>query len=285
MLRIVVDSAADMPAGWADQYGIDLMPLSVNFGGEELYTEGPGFTKADFYRMVREKRKIPKTSLPSIGHIQAFYRSIACAGDTILSIHVSGRLSGTVQTVQAAAQDLAGDFKIFVFDSEAGSAAQAFMAREARLMERTGAAMPEILRRLEWVRRQIAIIFTIDTLDFAVLSGRINALQSLLAAALKVKPIIVLCEGLLSIGEKVRTRQRALDRVIQMMQERLGQRRVNLAVVHAADPQMGQALFDRARSLFNVQEAMFAELSIVVASHLGPGAIGIVAYAVEEEKE
>src|SRR5690349_5323532 len=115
MLRIVTDGAADMPPDWEEKYQINILPLYIRFG-EECYLQGPDFKKEDFYRLVREKRMIPKTSLPSIGDIQAFYRSIAEIGDTILSIHVSSRLSGTFSTVQAAASDLAGEYKIIVLD-------------------------------------------------------------------------------------------------------------------------------------------------------------------------
>lgn len=283
MLRIVIDGAADMPAEWEETYAINILPLHVNFG-EETYTQGFSFTNADFYRLVSEKRVIPKTSLPSIGQIKEFYRSIAQAGDTILSIHISSRLSGTYATVQTAARELAGEFKIIVFDSLAGSAAQAFLAREARLMEQAGAALPEIVACLESIRERIAIIFTIDTLDYAYLSGRIGALQNLIAAALKVKPIIVLREGLLDIAERVRTRQRSIDHVLTRLKERFGSRLVNIAVVHAADPLAAQSILSQVQSLLNVKEAILTELAIPVAANLGPGAIGVIGYTIEEER-
>lgn len=282
MLKIVTDGAADMPPEWLDQYTIDVLPLGVTFG-EELYVQGPGFTRDDFYRMVRERRIIPKSSLPSIGQVKAFYRSIAQAGDTILSIHISSRLSGTYNTVQAAAAELADEFKIFVFDSLAGSAAQAFLAREARCMERAGAAMPEILKRMESIRQRIMVAFTIKTLEYAYLSGRISPIQSLVASALDVKPIIVLREGLLDIAEKVRTRQGALDRVLHNLQGKLGSRLVNIAVVHAADLDAAQVMLRKVKEMLNVKEAIIADLSIPVAVNLGPGAIGVIAYTEEEE--
>lgn len=281
MLRIVTDGAADLPNGWAETYQIDILPLHVIFG-EEIYTQGPRFTRADFYQMVREKRIIPKTSLPSIGQVKEFYTSIAEKGDTILSIHISSKLSGTFTTVESAARELANDFDIHVFDSAAGSVAQAFLAREARLMQQAGAALPEILRRLDWICQKWVLIFTLDTLEYARLSGRINALQSLLAYALKVKPIIILKAGLLDIVERVRTRQRSLDRVIEIVQERLGNRLANLVVVHANDAQTAQTMLEKLKNQIKVKEASVTELAIPIAVHLGPGAIGVVAYPLEE---
>lgn len=282
MLRIVTDGAADMPPEWLREYAIDVLPLGVTFG-EKIYTQGPGFSREDFYRMVQELRVIPKSSLPSIGQVKAFYRSIAQAGDTILSIHISGKLSGTCATVQAAAAELADEFKIVVFDSLAGSAAQAFLAREARRMERAGVLLPDILRRMEGIRQRIMITFTIKTLEYAYLSGRISPLQSLVASALDVKPIIVLRDGLLDVAERVRTRHRALDSVMQNLQEKLGRRLVNIAVVHAADPAAAQEICGKVMGMLNVKEAIIADLSIPVAVNLGPGAIGVIAYSEEEE--
>jgi DegV family protein with EDD domain len=283
VLRIVTDGAVDMPAEWEQMYSINILPLNVNFG-EESYIQGAGFTNADFYRLVCEKKMIPKTSLPSIGQIKAYYRSIAQAGDTILSIHISSRLSGTFSTIEAAARELAGEFKIFAFDSLGGSAGQAFLAREARQMDWAGAALPEILCHLEQIRQRIAIIFTINTLDYAYLSGRISALQGLIAASLKLKPIIVLRSGLLDVADKVRTRQRSLENVLHRLHDRFGNCPVTIAVVHAADPQTAQALLKQVEGVLNVKEAILTELSIPVAANLGPGAIGVVAYSVEEER-
>ena len=282
MLRIVTDGAADMPLEWETSYDIHILPLYIQFG-EKSFTQGLGFTNDDFYRMVSETKMIPKTSLPSIGAIKEFYRSIAQPGDSILSIHISSKLSGTFQTVQTAASELAGEYKIFVFDSLAGSAAQGFMARAARLLDQAGADMPEILRRLEIIRQRINIIFTINTLEYAHLSGRVNALQSLIGSAFKVKPIIVLNEGLLDIADRVRTRQKSLEHVIQRICEKLGNRRVNIAVLHAADPQTAEEMFAAVKKLLNIQEAILADVAIPIAANLGPGAIGVVAYPVEEE--
>jgi DegV family protein with EDD domain len=282
LLRIVTDGAADMPPEWEKIYAIHVLPLRVSFG-DETYTQGPTFTREDFYRLVNEKRMIPKTSLPSIGQVKEFYRSIAQVGDTILSIHISSKLSGTCATVQSAAAELTDEFKIIVFDSLAGSAAEAFLAREARVMERAGAALPEIMRRLEGIRQRISILFTLDTLEYAYLSGRISALQNIIVMALKVKPIIVLREGLLDMADKVRTRQRSLDRVLTKLQEKLGQRLVNIAVVHAADPLTAQELCKKATALLNVKDVIITDLAIPVAANLGPGAIGVIAYPEEEE--
>jgi len=282
MLRIVTDGATDMPASWVEEYGINVIPLRISVG-EKLITPGKGFSFEDFYRLIRETRIFPKTSLPSPGEVVEFYRQIAQQGDTILSVHLSSKLSGTYNTIRAAADELKNEFRIFVFDSNAGSAAVGFMCREARLMERAGYSIQDILKRMEHIRNNLVVIFTLDNLEFAKLSGRINALQSALASLLNVKPVIILKEGLLEMAERIRTRHRALEHILNEIRTRMGNTPVNVAIVHAADLPTAQQLKESIMQMLNVKEAIITDLSIPVASHLGPGTVGIVAYPATEE--
>lgn len=281
MLRIVTDGAADFPPEWLDEYDIHVIPLMIRFG-DEVYLQGETIDEAGFYRLVEEKRIIPKTSLPSPGQIQAFYRQVADPGDTILSIHVSRKLSGTFATVEMAAEEIKNEFDIHPFDSASGSMSMGFMAREARLMERAGATIRQILARLEEMRARQTVIFTMDNLEFAHMNGRVSAIQSLLTQALKVKPILILKDGLLDMADKVRTRQRSLEKVLEYVREQVGEKRLYLAVVHAADLEGARAMLARAREMFNIQELVITTLTIPVAANLGPGSIGIVAIPVKE---
>ncbi|WP_041454928.1 MULTISPECIES: DegV family protein [Anaerolinea] len=282
MLRIVTDGATDMPASWIEEYDINVLPLRISVG-EKLITPGKGFSFEDFYRLIRETRIFPKTSLPSPGEVVNFYRQIAKQGDTILSLHLSSKLSGTYNTIKMAAEELKNEFQIHVFDSNAGSAAVGFMCREARLMAQAGLPLQTILERMDRIRNNLTVIFTLDSLEFAKLSGRINALQSALASLLNVKPVIILKEGLLEMAEKVRTRHRALDYIINVVKNRMGSMPINIAIVHAADLPTAQQLKERITQMLNVKEAIITDLSIPVASHLGPGTVGIVAYPANEE--
>lgn len=282
MLRIVTDGATDMPPDWESEYQIDVIPLHVRFG-EQTYTQGANFRPEDFYALVRQTRIIPKSSLPSPGQVMTFYRSIARRGETILSMHISGRLSGTLATIQSAAQELRDEFNILPFDSGAGSAAVGFMCREARLLDRAGQTAEQILHKMERMRERLTLVLTLDNLEFAFLSGRITAMQKTLSSLLNVKPIVVLRDGLLEIGDKVRTRQKALDRILTTVAERIGDHPAHVAVVHAADPTTAQVLCDRIREMVRIKDLIVTDLSIPVAANLGPGAIGIVAFPVDEE--
>lgn len=282
MLRIVTDSSADMPVGWDQMYGINILPMRILFG-ERSFFQGVDLSIEQFYRMVRERRMIPRTTLPSPQQLVDFYHSIATRGDSILSIHVASKMSGTFNVVQTVARDLADQYSIHPFDSGSGSAVLAYMCRDARLAERAGDGILEIIHRLEYIRQKVTVIFTLNTLDFAHMSGRINAFQAAMTSMLQIKPIIVLRDGLMEMAEKVRTRRRSLDRVMEMVRQRVGERRVNIAVVHAQDFETAQSLLEQIRRRFNVHEVILTELSISVAANLGPGTVGIVAYPVEED--
>ncbi|MDO8970616.1 MAG: DegV family protein, partial [Saprospiraceae bacterium] len=225
------------------------------------------------------------TSLPSPQQVVDFYRGIAQKGDNILSVHIASKLSGTYSVIQMAARELVDEINVIPFDSGAGSAALGWMCREARRLEWAGASLTDIISRLERARQRLIVIFTVDNLEFARLSGRVNSLQSTLSSILKIKPIILLKEGLLYAGEKVRTRQKALDRILECVKERVGSQKIVLAVVHAADPEMAREMVEKARRIFNIQELIVTELSIPVAAHLGPGTIGIIAIPVEEDSK
>ncbi len=283
MFRIVTDGAVDMPRSWEKEYDIHILPLWVRFG-DRMYTQGVDVGPENFYDLVRKNRVIPKTSLPSPQQVVDFYRKIAQKGDNILSVHVASKLSGTFSVIQIAARELSNEMNVVPFDSGAGSAAMGWMCREARILERSGAAMSEIVHRLERIRQRLTLIFTVDNLEFAELSGRVNSLQSTISSLLRIKPIIMLKDGLLYAGEKVRTRHKALDRILECVREKVGQQKVMMAVVHAADPETAQILVDKAKTLFNIKELIVTDLSIPVAAHLGPGTVGIIAIPVEEDR-
>jgi DegV family protein with EDD domain len=281
MFHIVTDSATDMPPEWEKEFGIEVIPVNIHFG-EHTYRQGVDLSNEDFYRLVDESGTIPKTSQPNPSQFVQFYQRIAQAGHTILSIHVTSKLSGTFESAVAAARELAGQFNIIPFDSLCGSAAVGMMCREARLMERAKASLQQILARLDEIRRTVRIALTVDRLDYARMSGRVSAMQAALASLLNVKPIITLHEGTLEMTERVRTRGRALERLVEMLHQQFGQQRLHMAIVHARDPEAAQVLKEKAARLFNLASLILTELSIGVAANLGPGTVGLVAYPSKE---
>jgi DegV family protein with EDD domain len=280
MFRIVMDDGGEIPSEWVRDYDIQVIPINIHFG-EQTFLSGIDLLKADFYRLVERNGIIPKTSQPSPQQFIDFYQRVAKVGDTILSLHISSKLSGTFASAVIAARELAGKYNITPIDTGSGSAAVGFMCKEARLMERAGATLEKIVERLNDIRQNMLIIFTLNTLEYARMSGRVKALQATLASLLNVKPIVSLRDGMLVVGDRVRTRHKALEFILEKAAKRLGKRLVNAAVVHAEDAESGRYMMEKVRQILNCRELILSDLSIGVAANLGPGTIGIVAYPVE----
>ena len=277
MLRIVTDGAADLAPGWDKEYNINIIPINVHFG-EKTFLQYEELDNEGFYKLVDETKKIPKTSQPSPHQFVEFYKKIAKTGDTILSIHVTSKLSGTYASAVAAVQEVKELFRVIPFDSAGGSMGIGFMCRAARLMEKAGKSVEDIVQYLEDVRDKVSIILTLNTLEYARMSGRVGTLSAALASILNVKPIAVLHSGLIDMVDRVRTRKAALERVLEMGMEAFGDRPVLVGVLQARDPEAGESLLEEAKKRFNFKEAFISELSISLAANLGPGTVGLVLY-------
>lgn len=280
MLRIVMDAAGDMPDGWAEEYDIDVIPINIHFE-EKTYLAGVDLSNEGFYQLVDQSGVIPKTSQPTPQQFVDYYEQIADPGDTILSIHVTSRLSGTFESAELAKRQLIDVFDIYPMDSLNGSAGMGYMCRDARLMERAGNSFEEILARMDEIRRNISINLVLDTLEYARMSGRVKTLQAAIASILNVKPIVELIEGDLVMADKVRTSKKALQKAIDKTKEIHKTQKLNVAVVNARDPKSGAMLMELVKRELNCAELIMTELSIAVAANLGPGTLGIIAYPVE----
>jgi DegV family protein with EDD domain len=275
MLRIVTDGAADLPAGWEKEFDIQIVPINIHFG-EETFLQYIEMDLEAFYNKIDSGSVFPKTSQPSPHQFSEFYTANAEQGDTILSIHVTSKLSGTYASAVIAAKELSGKYNIIPFDSAGGSLGIAFMCRAARQMERAGKSVEDIVTQLESMRERIRIIFTLDNLEYAKRSGRVGTLSAALASVLNVKPIALLKDGVLNMVERVRTRKASLARVLEMGKEAFGDQTVHLGVVHARDPESAASLLEEAKKQFNFQDAVQSDLSVSLAINLGPGTVGLV---------
>ena len=280
MLRIVMDTAGDLAEGWQEEYQIDLIPINIIHEGK-TYLQGIDMGYEDFYELVEGSSTLPSTSQPTPYQFVEFYRKIAKPGDTILSIHVTEKLSGTMASANQATEELKNEFHILPFDSASGTISMGMMAKEAREMDRAGKSLVEIIKRLEFIRSNTMLVFTLDTLKFASMSGRVKHLQASLASLLKVKPIIELKDGIVVMGEKVRSRAKSIDTLLEKIKQKFGNQCIKAAVIHAHDKETGLEVLHRVISQNNCAEAVLAELSISLAANFGPGTLGIIAYPVE----
>ncbi len=279
MLRIVMDSAGDIPDDWRTEYDVHVIPVNIQFENK-TYQQGVDLSNDDFYALADKTGVIPKTSQPTPQQFLDFYNRIAEASDTILSLHVTSKLSGTFNSAVMAAQELKNELKVIPYDSGSGSVAMGFMCKEIRQLDKAGGTIQSILDRLDQIRHNVNIVLTLDTLDYARRSGRVKALPAAIAALINIKPIIILKDGALDMKERVRTRQRSLSRVLEIIHERVDGSLVNVAVVHSQSLEAARQLVKKVKETLRVNELIISELSIGVAANLGPGTIGIVAYEI-----
>lgn len=280
MLRIVTDGAADVPAAWLKEHDISIVPINIHFG-EKTFIQFEEMDFDAFYKEVSTNKTFPKTSQPSPHQFVEFYKKHFSKEDTILSIHVTSKLSGTYASCVSAAQELKGEYKIVPFDSAGGSLGIAFMCRTARQMANAGKTVDEIVKHLETLRSQTHIILTLDTLEYARRSGRVGTLSAALASVLNVKPIARLQNGLVDMVEKVRTRKNAIARVIEIGKGIVGDKPVHVGIIHANDEPSGRLLMEDAKKNFNVKDLEFTDLTVSLAINFGPGTVGLILYPAE----
>lgn len=281
MIRIATDSTCDMPPGYFEEYDITVVPINIQFG-TETYEDGVTIDRETFVRKIDELGILPTTSQPSAWQFEQHYRTLHEQGATdIISLHVTSKLSGTYQSAVMAKEALEGQVRVHPFDSASGSVTLGFMCMEASRMSRAGKSVAEILARLAAIRERACLVLTLKDLRYAQMSGRTGKLQSSLASLLSIKPIVLLENGLLDVVEQVRTQGKAIDRLLDIVAERVGRSDpVNLAIVHSLAPEAGQELLERAKSLFNCQETFLADLTSSLIVHFGPGTLGLSAYRV-----
>lgn len=281
MIRIVTDSTCDLPDGQLAQLDVHVVPIHLLFGAEE-YQEGVTLSYGEFFHKVNSLGIVPKTSQPSPGDFAQVYRELASEGaTTILSVHVTGKLSGTVRSAEMGAELVKDEVDVRVFDSLAGSAALGFMVLEATEMLAYGADASQVLARWATIRDNLSIFFYLDTLKYARMSGRVGALQSTLASLLQIKPLIALNDGLLDVAERVRSRNAALRRLVDLAVGRAAGRPVNVAVVHAEDPAGSEDLLRLVQQAMDCRRTFVSRLATSLVTNLGVGTLGIVVYPTE----
>ena len=278
MIKIVSDTTCDLPPEMAEEYDITIVPINIQFG-TETYQEGVDLDWDLFYRKIEETGLLPTSSQPSAGLFAEVYRRLASEGaDAIISTHVTAKLSGTYQSACLAAEDVKDEVKVYPHDSAAGAAALGLACVEASRMASAGKTPEEIVARLDEIRSRVNVVFV---MEYPRKSGRVGGLAAALGTILNMKPIVSLEDGLLETGEKVRTRKKSLDRLLDIMEERVGTTDpVKLGVVHARAPEVGQEMLSRAQERFNCSESYLTELCASLTVHFGPGMIGLCFYKV-----
>ncbi len=278
-INLVSDSTCDLPAALIKKHTIHIVPIAIHFG-TEAFLENVTIQPEIFYDKVLHGGVFPKTSQPSVGEFEEMYLRLARehAATDIISGHVGAKLSGTVQSATLAAKRVADTVTVHVVDSMAGSAGLGYLMAEAGELVARGKSALEIVAHLEAKRDAISIFFALDNLKFAQMSGRVSKLAGFLSSALNIKPIISLNDGLLAATHRTRSMRNALQKIVALTVERVGNQPVHVGVIHAVAEERAKTLLKLAEPHLNIRQLFVGDLSMSVAVHLGPGTVGLVAY-------
>jgi len=270
-IKIVTDSTCDLPQDLLQKFGIKLVPLYINFG-DQGYLDGEELTRQEFYQRLPECDPLPTTATPGVDAFKQVYEDLADSGASeILSIHISISLSATVDVARTAANETK-KVPVTVLDSQQLSLGTGFLVLSAAKAAAEGKSMDEIVSMLNEQTSRTYVIAALDTLEYLKRSGRMNAVVARLGSVLKIKPILIMHDGE-PTGERVRTRERALARLIEFISE-LGPLE-ELALVHTNAAQEAKELFQRSKHLFaNQEEPLSVDVTPVLGTNIGPGVVG-----------
>jgi DegV family protein with EDD domain len=276
---VVTDTTAYLPDELVARHGIHRISLYVSLEGEQRpEIEIAESEYADFYERLRSSDEGAMTSQPSVGDFVSVYGPLLADHQEIVSIHLSAGISGTCESARQARQRLvdegSGGERIRVYDSRSGCGGQGLVVLAAAIAAASGADGAQTLEAAERCRGRLEMWFAIDTLDYLRKGGRIGAAQAWLGSALQIKPILTLVEEITPV-ERVRTRRRALERMVDFARERHSDGADAWVVQHIQDPETARLLVEQGREIFGCDPVFVSEVGPVIGAHVGPGLIGV----------
>jgi len=276
-IAIVTDSSVNVPAGIQQECSMHVVPLKVIFNGQ-TFQDGIDLAPARFYELLQAAPELPTTSQPSTGDFVEVYSRLSEEADAIVSIHLSELLSGTIKSALAA-RELVNHVPIEILDSRSVSLGLGFMVMAAARAVEEGKGLPEVVEAAQRLIPKMNIIFVVDTLKYLHMGGRIGGASAMLGSALKIKPLLHISDGEVSPLERVRSKCRAIDRMLEIMAQRLEAENrdgtLRAAVVHADREDEALELQEQVRSRFRPVESYLTDLTPAVGVHVGPGTLGL----------
>ena len=270
-VAVVTDTTHYLPRRIVEAEDIRLVSLYVNWPGiQEREVDMADFD--DFYDRLRAARDLPTTSQPSIGDFLAVYEPLLAEGRDIVSIHLAGGISGTVEAARQAAEEAGGNIE--VIDSETACGGFGLLALGAARAARRGADLQQAVDAARKVREVLKIWFAVDTLEYLQRGGRIGKAQAMVGAALKIKPILSLESEIVPV-ERVRTAGRAFDRMVDYMRARRDDGADGWVVQHIQARDQAERLVEHGREIFGSEPLFVSEVGPVIGAHVGPGLLGV----------
>jgi DegV family protein with EDD domain len=275
-IKIVTDSTADLRDEQIKKYNIEIVPLTITIDGES-YTDLVDISAEEFVEKMGQSKELPKTSQPSAGTFLELYDRLSDEGYEILSIHMTGGMSGTVRSAESAAQMSKGN--VTVVDSRYISKALSFQVLEAAEMAANGKSVDEIVKHLDDVRNQTKLLIMVDTLENLVKGGRIGKGKAFLGSLLNIKPISSLEGGALTPLSKPRSHSQVIKYFVKQFTEDLkGKSIKRVGIAHIAAQELADQLEKEIADLTGYHDTEIVFTTPVISTHTGPGAIALMYY-------
>jgi DegV family protein with EDD domain len=278
-VKIVTDSTARVSAEEISRYDVRVVPLKVIFG-TEIYTEGVDITSEDFYRRLAGRDPMPTTSQPAVSDFTRVYRELSERGHPILSVHISSKLSGTVNSALAARQELP-QAQIEVIDCL--SVALRMLIVPAAQGAAEGLSLPRLKASIDRLNSSLNTVGMLNTLEYLWRGGRIGGAKALLGTLLRIKPLLDFRDGEVKVLGRLRTSSQAMESILGIMESRLKPGvPVHVGVAQTNALESARMLSERVKAAFNCAELDIVELGPVLGTHLGPGFFGAAFYSDED---
>jgi DegV family protein with EDD domain len=275
---VMTDSTAYIPAPALEGLQVPVIPLWLIWG-EERFRDGVDIQPSAFYQRLRSSKDFPTTSQPSAGEFESFFQEVSDGVDAVVAVHISSEISGTVPNAQAAVTQLPG-LTIKVVDSLSTSMGLGLIVIATARAAAEGKSLDEVVAVAEDMRDRVHILFTVDTLEYLHRGGRIGGAKRLLGTALNIKPLLQLEEGRIEALASVRTKRKALARMLDEAEERLGGKPMAAAGVIDVDAvEEADEVAEQVRERFGVSPIYRTTVSPCIGAHVGPGTVGIGFYA------
>jgi DegV family protein with EDD domain len=285
-IAFMTDSTAGLPADQVEKYNVTVVPLQVIFGTQE-YRDGIDLTQAEFFARLKASKNLPTTSQPAAGDYEEAYKKLLNDPevDSIIAVHLSPRLpSGTYSLSVTTAERLSAGTgkKVSVIDSWQAYMGEGLMVINGARAAEEGKSHDEIVKMIEGMRPKVKIFLLVDTLEYLQKGGRIGGAQALLGGLLNIKPILHVSEGRVEPLERVRTRKKAMERLVELGVEFAGGKPCQISVGHAEAEEDAKLLTRMVKERMNIVEEFTSDLGPVIATHTGPGVLGFVVYPLDK---
>ena len=277
-VAVVTDGTSSLTPAQGEQYGLHVAPVYVTFG-EKTYLSGVDLDAAEFYRLLHASKNLPTTAQPTAQDFIDIYTKLVDEVDEIVTVVISHHMSATLQSALMAQEQFTA-IPTHVIDSESVSLGLGMMAIAAARAAAQGQDAQQVVQLLEKIKQSMNVIFTVETLEYLRKGGRIGGATAFLGSALSIKPILYVKEGRIEPLERARTRKRAVARLLELVEEKIGKSEAHFAVLHCEADEEARELGEQVKAKFNCAELVIAEAGPIIGTHAGPGTLGLSFYPV-----